>query len=148
MCCQCIVFLFDCWNLNLSFYITIKNNYDNHCTETLLSKRCFKVWSFDGSWVYILRLIRSATWIWNRPMVELLGRLLPKYVHTRGIQRTGIAITEACLNSPNPVHGMSLVLNLYYFDIILQSQVSTIMCIAYFTIRLPCPVFRILDVAV
>jgi hypothetical protein len=30
-------------------------------------------------------------------MVELLGRLLPKDVHTRkrGIQRTGMAITEA-----------------------------------------------------
>jgi len=77
----------------------------------------------------LLRLIRSATWIWNRPMVELLGRLLPKDVHTRkrGIQRTGMArpllkpFNGACLNSPSPVHSMSLVLNLYYYDIILLS---------------------------
>jgi len=47
--------------------------------------------------VYLLRLILSATWISNRRIVELLGRLLPKDVHTRkrGIQRTGMAITEA-----------------------------------------------------
>lgn len=47
--------------------------------------------------MYLLRLIRSATWMWNRPMIELLGRLLPKDVHARkrGIQRTGMAITEA-----------------------------------------------------
>ena len=52
----------------------------------------------------------------------------------------------ACLNSPNPVHSISLVLNLYYYDILLP-QISTSMCIAYITIRLIYPVFRILDVA-
>jgi hypothetical protein len=86
-------------------------------------------------------------------MVELSGRLLRKDVTRVREEFKGLVsplhkpFNGASLNSPSPVHSISLVLKLYYFDIILLPQISTSMCIAYFTIRLTCPVFRILYVA-
>jgi hypothetical protein len=135
MCYHCTVYMFDSLNLNSCFYIIIKSNYENHGTETLLSKRYFKIWNFDGNWVYLLRLVRSATWIWNKPTVEPLGRLHPKDVpHVREESKGLVSpllkpFSGTCLNSPNPVHSISLVLNLYYYDILLPHFYEYVHCL-------------------